>query len=119
MNFEFVSMELVLTIVGCAVVTALPRVLPLMYLSVESLPKASLQWLSYVPVAVMAALLFPDVLTRADDAGHTVLFLSHENTYLLAAIPSLLLAWYTKSFFGTIACAMGMVGILRYCGWLY
>ncbi len=111
--------ELILTIAGCALVTALPRILPLMYLSVESLPKASLKWLSFVPVAVMAALLFPDVLTRPQDNGSTSLFLSIDNTYLLAAIPSLILAWYTKSFFGTIACAMGMVAGLRYMGWLY
>ncbi len=107
-----INMELLLTIIGCALVTAIPRVLPLMYLSVESLPKASLKWLSFVPVAVMAALLFPDVLIKEDK-----LFISFENTYLLAAIPSLILAWYTKSFFGTIACAMGMVAALRYFGW--
>ncbi len=111
--------ELILTIAGCALVTAIPRILPLMYLSVESLPKLSLKWLSYVPVAVMAALLFPDVLTRTESGGNTQLFLSFDNTYLLAAIPSLLLAWYSKSFFGTIACAMGMVALLRYMGWLY
>ncbi len=106
------DMELALTILGCALVTAIPRVLPLMYLSVESLPKASLQWLSFVPVAVMAALLFPDVLVKDDK-----LFISFENTYFLAAIPSLIMAYYTRSFFGTIACAMGMVAALRYWGW--
>ncbi len=104
--------ELLLTIAGCALVTAIPRVFPLMFLSVESLPKASLKWLSFVPVAVMAALLFPDVLVSND-----TLFISFNNTYLLAAIPSLLLAWYTKSFFGTIACAMLCVALLRYVGW--
>ncbi len=104
--------ELILTILGCALVTAIPRVFPLMYLSVDSLPKASLKWLSFIPVAVMAALLFPDILVHQDK-----LFISFENTYLLAAIPSLILAWYTKSFFGTIACAMLTVAGLRYLGW--
>ncbi len=104
--------ELLITIAGCALVTAIPRVFPLMYLSVESLPKTSLKWLSFVPVAVMAALLFPDVLVSQDK-----LYISIDNTYLLAAIPSLLLAWYSKSFFGTIACAMLAVALLRYWGW--
>ncbi len=104
--------ELILTIVGCALVTSIPRVFPLMYLSVESLPKTALKWLSYVPVAVMAALLFPDVLIKGD-----ALFISIDNTYLLAAIPSLFIAWYTNSFFGTIACAMLGVAALRYVGW--
>ncbi len=104
--------ELLLTIIGCALVTAIPRVFPLMYLSVESLPKTALQWLSFVPVAVMAALLFPDVLVKNNE-----LYISFDNTYLLAAIPSLVLAWYSKSFFGTIACAMLTVAALRYGGW--
>ncbi len=104
--------ELILTIAGCALVTAIPRVFPLMYLSVQSLPKTALHWLSFVPVAVMAALLFPDVLVK-----NNALYLSLDNTYLLAAIPSLLLAWYSKSFFGTIACAMLAVATLRYLGW--
>ncbi len=105
--------ELILTIVGCALVTAIPRVFPLMYLSVESLPKSALKWLSFVPVAVMAALLFPDILVK-----NNALFISMDNTYLLAAIPSLLLSWYTKSFFGTIACAMLTVALLRHAGWV-
>ncbi len=113
------NIELLLTIIGCALVTAIPRVLPLMYLSVDHLPKSSLRWLSFVPVAVMAALLFPDIFVEKKSSGDFVLFLSIDNTYLLAAIPSLILAWYTKSFFGTIACAMGTVAALRYFGWVY
>ncbi len=107
-----INIELFLIIVGCALVTAIPRVLPLMYLSVENLPETGLKWLSFVPVAVMAALLFPDIFVKGDK-----LFISLENTYLLAAFPSLMLAWYTRSFFGTIACAMGTVAALRYFGW--
>lgn len=104
--------ELLWCILGCAVVTALPRVLPVMFLSADSLPPMVLRWLSFVPVAVMAALLGPDVLVR-DNA----LALTLSNIYLAAALPSLLIAWYTKSFFGTIACAMGSVALLRALGW--
>ena len=107
------NIELILMIIGCALVTAVPRVIPLMYLSVEHLPKASLQWLSFVPVAIMGALLFPDIFIKENR-----LFIHFENTYLLAAIPSLMVAWWTKSFFGTIACAMGLVSTLRYFGWM-
>ena len=71
-----------------------------------------LRWLSFVPVSVMAALLFPDIVVRG-----TELDVSFENTYLLAALPSLLVAWRTQSFFGTILCAMSSVALLRYLGW--
>ena len=104
--------DLVWRIVGCTLVTAVPRVFPLMYLSTSSLPPLALRWLSFVPVSVMAALLFPDILLRQG-----ALDISFGNLYLVAAIPALLVAWRSGSFFGTIACAMGGVALLRYLGW--
>ncbi len=105
-------MEIFWLILGCTLVTVLPRIVPLMYLSVESLPKSALDWLSFVPVAVMAALLFPDIFYYGGKINLTL-----NNTALLAAIPSLFISWYTRSFFGTIACAMGCMALLRYLGW--
>ena len=45
-----------LTILGCALVPFLPRVLPLMLFSRMELPEWGVRWLHYVPIAVMAAL---------------------------------------------------------------
>ena len=104
--------ELILCILGCAFVTAVPRVVPMMYLRTESLPPFIRRWLSFVPVAVMAALLGPDVLIRQGQ-----LDLSTDNLFLLVAIPSLLVARLTNSFFGTIAFAMGGVALGRWLGW--
>ncbi|HEY3315216.1 MAG TPA: AzlD domain-containing protein, partial [Bacillota bacterium] len=42
---------------GMALVTYLPRMLPLVVLSRFKLPPAVLRWLSFVPVAVLSALL--------------------------------------------------------------
>lgn len=106
------NLELLGCILGCALVTLLPRVLPMMYLSTESLPGVVLRWLSFVPVAVMAALLGPDVLVR--DGAFA---LSFHNIYLAVALPALLVSWWTKSFFGTIAFGMGGVALLRFVGW--
>ena len=53
--------ELLFCLVGCMLVTVIPRVGPVMYLHAESLPDLLRHWLSFVPVAVMAALLGPDV----------------------------------------------------------
>ena len=76
--------ELLFCLVGCMLVTVIPRVGPVMYLHAESLPDLLRHWLSFVPVAVMAALL---------------------------------VAWWSKSFFGTIAFSMGFVALMRYLGW--
>ena len=104
--------ELLLCILGASLVTALPRVLPMMYLSTERLPGVVLRWLSFVPVAVMAALLGPDVLVR--DGGFA---LTPHNIYLVVAVPALAISWWTRSFFGTIAFGMVGVALLRYVGW--
>jgi branched-subunit amino acid transport protein len=51
--------EIALLIILMALVTYLPRVLPMLLLSRRTLPRAAVLWLSYVPVAVLAALLAP------------------------------------------------------------
>lgn len=103
--------QLLVMIVGASLVTCLPRVLPMMYLSTEALPPMVQRWLGFVPVAVLAALIGPDVLIR-DGA----LDISVHNLFLLVAIPALGVAWWTKSFFGTIIFSMGAVAAARYCG---
>ncbi len=47
---------------ACALVTAVPRVLPLLVLSRLRLPAWLLDWLRYVPVAVLASLLSLEIL---------------------------------------------------------
>ncbi len=106
------NLDLIFCIIGCALVTAIPRVFPLMYLSTEDLPKSMLHWLSFVPVAVMSALLIPDLVIQDGNLN-----ISFHNTYFISAFPAALVAWRTKSFFGTIACAMATVAFLRYIGW--
>ena len=89
--------ELLFCLVGCMLVTVIPRVGPVMYLHAESLPDLLRHWLSFVPVAVMAALLGPDVFI-------------YQGEFMLVA-------WWSKSFFGTIAFSMGFVALMRYLGW--
>lgn len=103
--------ELLLAIVGAMVVTAIPRVLPMMYLATESLPLVVRRWLSFVPVAVLAALLGPDIFIQGGK-----LDISVHNIFLLVAGPAVLVAWWTKSFFGTILFSMGSVALARYLG---
>ena len=103
--------ELIFCIVGCMLVTAIPRMGPVMFLQADSLPPALRHWLSFVPVSVMEALLGQDIFFY-----NGVFSLSWTNLYLVAAVPSLLVAWRTQSFFGTIAMAMGFVAAGRALG---
>ncbi len=111
MNWATHHAELIFCIVGCMLVTAIPRLGPVMFLRADSLPPALRHWLSFVPVSVMAALLGQDIFFYDGDFS-----LSWTNLYLVAAAPSLLVAWRTRSFFGTIAVAMGFVAAGRALG---
>jgi branched-subunit amino acid transport protein len=54
------------TIVGMAVVTYIPRLLPVLFLSGKQLRPLIASWLKLVPPAVLAAMLVPSLLVRED-----------------------------------------------------
>lgn len=85
-------------IAGMLFVTFLPRFLPLMFLSNKNLPDKVIRWLSFIPAAVLSALLAPAVLLNDGS-----LYLSLKNTALLAFIPTLVLAYKTKNIFYTVS----------------
>lgn len=97
------------TILGMALVTYLPRLLPLWLLSSKTLPPLVAAWLRYVPVAVLAAMLLPSLLLRDKQVD-----LSSDNLFLWAAFPTILVAWKTKSFFGTVLVGLAAVALARY-----
>jgi len=100
---------ILLTILGMAVVTYLPRLLPVYFLSSRSLPPLVVDWLRYVPVAVLAAMLFPSLLVQGDQV-----ILATNNIFLYAAFPTLLVAWKTRSLFGSVMVGVVLVAAARY-----
>ena len=110
---EFLPADQILLVLGMAAVTYLPRVLPLWLLSGRALHPAFMRWLEMVPPAVLAALLAPSLFLHKDPSGAETLFLSPDNAFLLAALPTFLIALRTKSFFGTVAFGMAAVALLR------
>ncbi|WP_419174656.1 AzlD domain-containing protein [Desulfosediminicola sp.] len=98
-----------MTIVGMGLVTYLPRVLPMLLLSGRNLAPWIGRWLSFVPATVLAALLAPGLL-----CPEGTLNTSDENLFLLVALPTFLVAWKFKSFFGTVAVGMVLVALGRY-----
>lgn len=96
-----------------AIVTYIPRALPLVLLSSRALNPLIERWLRLIPPAVLSALLVPELLLGKTESG-VKLFISPDNTMLLAALPSFLVAWLTRSFFGTVITGMGAVALGRY-----
>ena len=95
-------------IIGSALVTFLPRVLPLMVLSRTELPEWGIRWLNYVPISVMAALVGQELFVQ--DRQFSLI----NNVELLAAIPTVLVAMKTKSLLGTVVVGMVSIMALRF-----
>jgi branched-subunit amino acid transport protein len=102
--------QILIIILGTALVTYLPRLLPLVILSRVQLPGVFLRWLQFVPAAVLAALLAPGLLLPE---GRLVL---SGNPYLLAAIPAGVVALKTRSMALTILTGMAAMVLSQH--WL-
>ena len=101
--------EVILIILGMGVVTYLPRMAPLVLLANRKIPDGMILWLSFVPAAVLAALLAPELLLREGSID-----LSLSNHYLLAAIPCFAVAIRTKNLFLTVFVGIGAVMLIQY-----
>ncbi|HZG81322.1 MAG TPA: AzlD domain-containing protein [Brevibacillus sp.] len=106
-----VRWDILLIILGAALVTFVPRVLPLMLLSRIALPEWGVRWLNHVPIAVMAALIGQEIFLQ--DGKWSPLA---SNIELLAAIPTFLVAIKTRSLLGTVVVGIVTVMVLRF--WL-
>jgi branched-subunit amino acid transport protein len=103
--------KILITILGMGAVTYLPRLLPVLLLSSKKLPPLVETWLRYVPVAVLSAMLLP-ALAVNDGA----LDFSGSNLFLWAAVPTFLVAWKTRSLFGSVVVGMAVVAFARILG---
>ena len=103
-----VSWTILIIIIGCALVTFVPRVLPLMILSQLELPTWLIRWLKNVPVAVMATLLAQELLLSNNQFS-----IMNNGLNILAAIPAFIIAILTKSLLGTVMAGVITMMILR------
>lgn len=98
---EFLSLVL-----ACALATAVPRVLPLVLLSRFSLPQWLLDWLRFVPVAVLAALTAIEVLMPGGKA------LAFHPPALLAIAAAFAVAAWTRGLLAPAAAGVALYWIL-------
>jgi len=101
--------EIALLILLMAVVTYLPRLLPVIFLSRRSLPEPVVRWLSYVPVAVLAALLAPALFT----SGGELNFAYSVNPAFWVSIPVFAVAFLTRNLFVTVLTGMILISLFR------
>ncbi|WP_086347671.1 AzlD domain-containing protein [Candidatus Enterococcus clewellii] len=97
-----------LTILGCSIVTWLPRVIPFALTKKVTFPKPLLDFLSYIPICILTALLLQSVLVYKDGEFPTVKLLE-----AISCIPTLLVAVRTKDLMKTVIVGIVTIALLR------
>ena len=99
---------ILVTIIFMMLVTAIPRILPIAVFSKYKYPKALTTWLKFVPGAVLAAILAPEILLSQQKFD-----LSFHNLYFWVAIPTFLIGIRTRNLLFTIVFGMGALALIR------
>ena len=99
--------EIALLVVACGVVTLVPRVLPFLLLRGAAFPRWIREWLSFIPVTVMSALVAQELIP-ADGAWDA------SADKILAALACLVCAIASRSLFLTVVVGVAVVAGLGF-----
>ncbi|MFD1899741.1 AzlD domain-containing protein [Enterococcus termitis] len=97
-----------LTILGCSLVTWIPRIIPFLISKRVDFPKWFLRFLSFIPICILTALLFQSIL-EAQTSGFPKLKLLEA----ISCIPTLLVAIRTKDLMKTVVVGIVTIAVLR------
>jgi branched-subunit amino acid transport protein len=97
--------EMLGLILGMAMVTFLPRFLPMAFLARMAIPEKVKRGLDYIPVAILSAIVFPILFSTGKGK------VGIEPHLFLAAIPVFVLAYNVKSLWGSV-----ILGMIIYWG---
>ncbi len=96
-------METFIIILGMAVVTFVPRFLPMALLSKWTLPEKMKQGLGFMPTAILSAIVFPLLFFNNASGSFRI-----EPQMLLSALPVFVFSWRVRSVWGAVLLGMGV-----------
>jgi branched-subunit amino acid transport protein len=103
-----VNFSIILVIFGCALVTAIPRIIPFLVVRNIALPEPVLKWLSFVPICILTALVVENFIIQTNDS------LKVDWSVIAVLIPTLLIAIKTKSLSITVISGVVLMAALRF-----
>lgn len=103
-----ISLPILMIILGCTLVTLVPRIIPFIFVRSVKLPEVVVKWLSFVPVCIFTALVVENLLIKSEQS------LTVNWEVLVAMIPTLIVALRTKSLSATVITGVICMAILRY-----
>ncbi|MGW9100426.1 AzlD domain-containing protein [Priestia megaterium] len=102
-----INISTFLIILGCTIVTLIPRVLPFIFVRNVSLPEPVLKWLSFIPVCILTALVVENLYTVKN------YHLTINWKVLIVLVPTILIAVRTKSLSLTVIGGVFLMALVR------
>lgn len=103
-----IDRSMVILIIGCSLVTWFPRIMPFILAKTITFPKWLIQFLNFLPICILTALLFQSILINKEG------FPSFDIEKTLALIPTLTVSIVTKSLMKTVIVGVASIAIIRY-----
>ncbi|GMA69069.1 branched-chain amino acid ABC transporter [Leuconostoc litchii] len=99
-----------IVLVGCVIVTFLPRILPFLIAKYIIFPEWMTTFLRYLPLTMMTTLMFQNIFVR------------NENTYLvtidfvslMALVPGLMIGYFRRSLMLVVLSSVVVMAVIRY-----
>ncbi|WP_392565093.1 AzlD domain-containing protein [Utexia brackfieldae] len=107
-----ITLYALLIIIGCSLVTWLPRVIPFILVRKIQLPYKVVRFLSYVPLCILTALFFQSLLIYREGQ-----FPAIHTDYLVASLPTILCAILSKNLMWIVVIGMLSMALIRYLGY--
>lgn len=105
------SVAFIIVVLGCAIVTWLPRILPFIIVKNVQLPPIVMKWLSYIPICILTALIVEHVW-QIDTEG--TLSISIDFPFIAALIITLITAIWSKSLAITVIVGVVTMALIRF-----
>ncbi|EUJ32365.1 AzlD domain-containing protein [Listeria cornellensis] len=102
-----ISYGFILMLLGCSLVTAIPRMLPFLVMRNMQISEPVLKWLSYIPLCIFSALIMESFMTNGAQ-GFQVHWLE-----LVAVIATLIISLITRSLLWTVILGVVIMALLR------
>ncbi|MBC6309361.1 AzlD domain-containing protein [Listeria sp. FSL L7-1582] len=102
-----ISYGFILMLLGCSLVTAIPRMLPFLVMRNMQISEPVLKWLSYIPLCIFSALIIESFMTNGVQ-GFQIHWLE-----LVAVIATLIISLITRSLLWTVILGVVIMALLR------
>ncbi|KHD84435.1 AzlD domain-containing protein [Heyndrickxia ginsengihumi] len=102
------DLTVLLIILGCTLVTFIPRVVPFLLVRNVRLSEPVLKWLSFVPICILTALVVNSFIIQTNHYS-----LNIDWTVIIVLVPTLFVALKTKSLSATVIIGVILMALLR------